>query len=92
MRLIFLFSVILPGLNAKRPLNVLFLASDDMRPELGAYLGSDFPTSVHPKMKTPNLDKLASQSLLLKRAYVQQVRILVVDIKINVLDEIDCRF
>ena len=73
MLIILLFAALFPVLNAKSPLNVLFLASDDMRPELGAYLGPDFPTSVHPNMKTPNLDKLASQSLLLKRAYVQQV-------------------
>ena len=51
--------------------NVLFLVSDDMRPEIGAYLGPDFPTSIHPKMHTPNLDRLASRSLLLKKAYVQ---------------------
>ena len=52
--------------------NILFLVSDDMRPELGAYLGPDFPSSVHPKIHSPNLDKLASRSLLLKRAYVQE--------------------
>lgn len=53
-------------------MNVLFLVADDMRPELGAYLGPDFPTPVYPKMHTPNLDALAAKSLLLKRAYVQQ--------------------
>ena len=58
-----------------KPLNVLFLASDDMRPEIGAYMGTDFPTPVHPKIHTPNLDRLASRSLLLMRAYVQQVNI-----------------
>ncbi|KAK6176528.1 hypothetical protein SNE40_014795 [Patella caerulea] len=52
--------------------NVLFLVSDDMRPEIGAYLGPDFPSSVHPTIHSPNLDALASRSLLLKRAYVQQ--------------------
>ena len=52
--------------------NVLFLVSDDMRPELGCYLGPDFPTPTHPKIHSPNLDKLASKSLLLKKAYVQQ--------------------
>ena len=55
--------------NARK--NVLFLAVDDMRPELGCFLGGDFPSPVHPKMHSPNLDKLASKSLLLKRAYVQ---------------------
>ncbi len=52
--------------------NVLFLVSDDMRPQLGAYYGPDFPSPIHPKMITPNLDRLAGHSLLLKRAYVQQ--------------------
>ena len=53
------------------PKNVLFLASDDMRPQLGAYIGEDFPTPNYPKMHTPNLDALAKRSMLLKRAYVQ---------------------
>ncbi len=52
--------------------NVLFLVSDDMRPQLGAYYGPDFPSPIHPKMITPNLDRLAGRSLLLKKAYVQQ--------------------
>ena len=53
-------------------MNVLFLVSDDMRPELQAYYGPDFPSPVHPDMHTPTLDALAQKSLLLKRAYVQQ--------------------
>ncbi|XP_065845713.1 iduronate 2-sulfatase-like [Oscarella lobularis] len=53
-------------------MNVLFFVSDDMRPELNSYLGPDFPSPVHPKMHSPNLDMLASKSLVLKRAYVQQ--------------------
>ena len=52
-----------------KPKNVLFLASDDMRPQLGAYYGKNFPTPVHPKMHTPNLDNLAAKSLLLRRAH-----------------------
>ncbi len=44
----------------KRP-NVLFIAVDDLRPELKAY-GAEH-------MVTPNLDKLASQGLLFQRAY-----------------------
>ena len=52
--------------------NVLFLAVDDLRPQIDAYLGDDFPPFVHPKMHTPNLDALAARSLVLKRAYVQQ--------------------
>lgn len=52
--------------------NVLFIVSDDMRPELGAYLGKDFPSPIHPFIHSPNLDALAKRSLLMKRAYVQQ--------------------
>ncbi|WP_246112399.1 sulfatase [Allorhodopirellula solitaria] len=44
--------------------NVLFIAIDDLRPELGCY-GS--PIAV-----TPNLDALASDGLLFNRAYCQQ--------------------
>ena len=58
--------------SSGKKLNVLFLVSDDMRPEIGAYAGGDFPSPIHPKMHTPNLDALAARSLLLKRAYVQQ--------------------
>ena len=43
--------------------NVLFIAVDDLRPELGTY-GIDF-------VKSPNIDKLASQSIVFERAYVQ---------------------
>lgn len=53
--------------------NVLFLVSDDMRPELGVYKESTAPGVVFPNIKTPNLDALAGRSLLLERAYVQQV-------------------
>ncbi len=53
-------------------MNVLFLIADDMRPQLGCYDGQDAPSPIHPKMHTPNLDILASKSLLLKRAYIQQ--------------------
>ena len=59
--------------NSKK-MNVLFFASDDMRPEINFFAasGRDFPSPVHPKMHTPNLDALAAKSLVLKRAYVQQ--------------------
>ncbi len=43
--------------------NVLFIMSDDFRPELGSY-GS--------KAKTPNLDKLAARSVQFDRMYAQQ--------------------
>ena len=44
--------------------NVLLLISDDMRPDVGAY-GVQH-------MVTPNLDRLATRSAVLRRAYVQQ--------------------
>ena len=43
--------------------NVLFFAVDDLRPELGAY-GSSI-------VKSPNLDVLASKSMVFERAYCQ---------------------
>ncbi len=49
--------------NAQKP-NVLFIAIDDLRPELGCY---DSPIA-----KTPVMDELASQGLLFNRAYCQQ--------------------
>ncbi|WP_233530649.1 sulfatase [Gelidibacter salicanalis] len=50
--------------TSKKKPNILFIAIDDLRPELGAY-GSDV-------VVTPNLDKLASDGLLFNRAYCQQ--------------------
>ena len=59
------FLLILFGrvLAAEKP-NILFIAVDDLRPELGCY-GS--PIAV-----TPNLDALAEDGLLFNRAYCQQ--------------------
>jgi arylsulfatase A-like enzyme len=47
---------------AERP-NVLFIAFDDLRPELGCYGAAG--------METPNFDRLAKQGLLFERAYCQ---------------------
>ncbi|XP_045210728.2 iduronate 2-sulfatase-like [Mercenaria mercenaria] len=43
-----------------------------MRPEIGVYNSKSYPPYVSPKMHTPYLDSLASKSLVLERAYVQQ--------------------
>jgi hypothetical protein len=45
-------------------LNVLFIAVDDLRPELGVYDWKHAP-------KTPNLDKFAESALVFKNAYIQ---------------------
>lgn len=49
--------------QAARP-NILFIAVDDLRPELGCY-GKSY-------IKSPNIDALARAGLVFDRAYVQQ--------------------
>lgn len=49
--------------TAKR-LNVLFIVSDDLRTELGAYGYS--------QMKTPNIDQLAAEGRVFTQAHVQE--------------------
>ena len=62
----FLLSILVasaPAIAVERP-NVLFIAIDDLRPELGCY-GSEIAV-------TPNLDAIAGNGLLFNRAYCQQ--------------------
>ncbi len=57
-----LFSLLLTlGVNAQQP-NVLFIAVDDLRPDLACYGESH--------MVTPNIDRLASQGRLFRNHYV----------------------
>ncbi len=54
---VFLFS----GMVHAQQKNVLFIAVDDLRPELGCY--------GHPQIKSPNIDKLAQSGVLFTRSY-----------------------
>ncbi|MEO0446735.1 MAG: sulfatase [Verrucomicrobiota bacterium] len=56
------FFVSVSATAAEHP-NVLFIMSDDLRPQLGCY--------GDPVVKTPHLDAFASQALRFERAYVQ---------------------
>ena len=49
--------------SVDKNMNVLFIAVDDLRPELGAY--------GHSMIKSPNIDELASKSIVFERAYCQ---------------------
>lgn len=51
------------NLEAKKPMNVLFIAVDDMNNDLGC-LGN-------PLVKSPNIDRLASRGILFSNAYCQ---------------------
>ena len=53
-----------PNQSKAGKLNVLFLAVDDLRPQLGCYGVTD--------IRTPNIDRLAGEGLLFRRAYCQQ--------------------
>lgn len=61
IHILLLFSVAFAR-TENRP-NILFIAIDDLRPELGCY-GADH-------IQSPNIDKLAEQGVLFKRAYCQ---------------------
>ena len=64
LSLVWIVFVSAVGLNAATKPNVLFIAVDDLRPELGCY-GNEH-------IKTPHIDQLAKGSVTFTRAYCQQ--------------------
>lgn len=64
IQLLLLFGLLLPSFSLGSSPNVLFIAVDDLRVELGCY-GSEHVIS-------PHIDKLAEQGTLFERAYCQQ--------------------
>ncbi len=62
MKILPLF-LLLPHIAGAAP-NVLFIAADDLRNDLGCY--------GHPEVKTPHLDALAARGITFDRAYCQQ--------------------
>src|SRR5512140_3441972 len=60
--ILLIIAALLPAAE-KRP-NVLFIATDDMRPQLGCY--------GDPLAKSPHLDRLAAQGMVFDRAFCQQ--------------------
>ena len=59
----------LPAAPKKK--NVLLIIADDMRPQLDIYKDLDTGIEPFPRMYTPNINELASKSLVLGRAYSQ---------------------
>jgi len=64
--------IIFPSLSQAKKMNVLFIGSDDLRPNLGLFSGVNEGVFASPAMVTPNLDKLGERSIVFESAYVQQ--------------------
>ncbi len=67
MRAAFVITIIslaVSAAEAAESVNVLFIAVDDLRVELGCY--------GHQHVQSPNIDRLASEGMLFERAYCQQ--------------------
>ena len=61
--LLMLGGLLMAGAASAKPLNVLFITIDDLRPEIGCY-GND-------EVKTPNIDRLAKMGVKFNKAYCQ---------------------
>jgi hypothetical protein len=57
----------------QKKMNVLMIAADDLRPQLGCYQPEGW-AGRHVEMHTPNIDALANRSVVFLRSYCQQVR------------------
>ncbi|MEM1295072.1 MAG: sulfatase [Verrucomicrobiota bacterium] len=64
-RVLLVWSCLFGGALAERP-NILMIAIDDLRPMLGCYGDT--------RVKTPNIDRLASRSTVYERAYCQYAK------------------
>jgi len=63
-RSLFLGTAALAGCASRRPMNVLMIALDDLRPQLGCY-GDTFA-------HTPHMDSIAARGVVFRNAYCQQ--------------------
>src|SRR3954447_7744948 len=61
---VFASFLVVPASSFAAQPNVLFIAVDDLRPELGCYGNSI--------VKTPNIDRIARAGMVFNRAYCQQ--------------------
>ena len=66
-----LLGIILSNTSLRGEKNILFLMSDDMRPNIQSYENSNSDVIRQPYMHTPNLDLLASEALQFNNAYCQ---------------------
>jgi iduronate 2-sulfatase len=62
--ILFVFGIFMSCQSEKEKPNILFIAIDDLRPELGCYGNA--------QIKSPSIDKLASEGLIFNRTYCQQ--------------------
>jgi N-sulfoglucosamine sulfohydrolase len=67
--LVFFPSVLVLGAEGKRP-NILFAFADDWGRHTSAYARLDGPGTMNDVIRTPNFDRVASEGVLFRRAFV----------------------